>query len=91
MDRIGLEGNINPEIFPGDHHHHHQGHHGGHRRASHQTTSRYSGTGESDITSTAGYTLSGAHDRQQQQNMQQLSRELSPGKYKGRRTERRGN
>jgi hypothetical protein len=52
---------------------------GGNRRASHnQHVSRYSV--ESDITSTAGYTLSGAHDRQQQQNLEQLTHELSPGK-----------
>jgi hypothetical protein len=43
-------------------------------------TSRYSQSMESDLTSTAGYTLSGVHDRQQAQNLQEVSRELTSGK-----------
>lgn len=66
-----MQGDINPENPPAGR--------GGRVSLSVQDPSRYSAGAESDL-STAGYTLSGANDRQQQQNLTQLSRELSPGK-----------
>jgi hypothetical protein len=85
LDPIGLD----PNLY-GDSHYNSRGGGGGAPRVP-STRSQgppgganmsraFSTSLESDATSTAGYTLSGAYDRQQQQPVETVSRELTQGK-----------